>query len=130
MAMLNPDERNAHFVLDPSSPDFNQLLEELVAAFRSEVKKSDLEEVIVVSAPGKLGDGHDFFSIDATTRSSGGFRGIKVLDAFFHKNKADFAVAKAKDEDKIEWCELNKIDIIVLKYSDTDEQWRYQIENG
>ena len=28
------------------------------------------------------------------------------------------------------WCELNKIDIIVLKYSDTDEQWREQIENG
>ena len=49
---------------------------------------------------------------------------------FFHKNKADFAIAKAKDEDKIEWCELNKIDIIVLKHSDTDEQWRDQIENG
>jgi hypothetical protein len=49
---------------------------------------------------------------------------------FFHKNKADFAIAKAKDEDKIEWCELNKIDIIVLKYSETDEQWREQIENG
>ena len=49
---------------------------------------------------------------------------------FFHKNKADFAIAKAKDEDKIEWCELNKIDIIVLRYSDTDEQWREQIENG
>jgi len=49
---------------------------------------------------------------------------------FFHKNKADFAIAKAKDEDKIEWCELNKIDIIVLKYSETDEQWRDQIENG
>ena len=49
---------------------------------------------------------------------------------FFHKNKADFAIAKAKDEDKIEWCELNKIDIIVLKYSDTDETWRDQIENG
>ena len=49
---------------------------------------------------------------------------------FFHKNKADFAIAKAKDEDKISWCELNKIDIIVLKYSDSDEQWREQIENG
>ena len=49
---------------------------------------------------------------------------------FFHKNKAEFAIAKAKDEDKIEWCELNKIDIVVLKYSDTDEQWRNQIENS
>ena len=49
---------------------------------------------------------------------------------FFHKNKADFVLAKAKDEDKIEWCELNKVDLIVLKYSDTDEQWRDQIENS
>ena len=48
---------------------------------------------------------------------------------FFHKNKADFALAKAKDEDKIDWCKLNNIDLVVLKYSDTDEQWRYQIEN-
>ena len=49
---------------------------------------------------------------------------------FFHKNKAAFALAQAKDDDKIRWCELNKIDIIVLKHSDTDEQWRDQIENG
>ena len=49
---------------------------------------------------------------------------------FFHKNKADFALAQVKDDDKIRWCELNKIDIIVLRYSDTDEQWRDQIENG
>jgi hypothetical protein len=49
---------------------------------------------------------------------------------FFHKNKAEFALAQSKDDDKIKWCELNKIDIIVLKYSDTDEQWRDQIENG
>jgi len=52
------------------------------------------------------------------------------FNKFFHKNKADFAVAKAKDEDKIQWCELNKIDIVILRYSDTDEQWREQIENG
>jgi hypothetical protein len=87
MAMLNPDERNARFVLDPNDPQFNTLLEELVALFRSEVNKSNLEEVMVVSAPNMLGDKHDYFSIDATTRSSGGFRGIRVLDAFFDRNK-------------------------------------------
>lgn len=91
MAILNPDERNARFILDPRSPDFRQLLEELVALFKSEVNKSNLEEVMVVSAPGQLGDKHDFFSIDATTRSSGGFRGIRVLDAFFQKNKVFMA---------------------------------------
>lgn len=49
---------------------------------------------------------------------------------FFHKTKADFILAKAKDEDKIEWCELNGIKLITLKYSDTEEQWRQQIENS
>jgi len=49
---------------------------------------------------------------------------------FFHKTKADFMLAKAKDEDKIEWCKLNNIDLIELKYSETDEQWRDQIENS
>ena len=28
---------------------------------------------------------------------------------FFHKTKADFILAKARDEDKIEWCELKNI---------------------
>ena len=48
---------------------------------------------------------------------------------FFHQTKADFLLAKAKDEDKIEWCELNNIDLSTLKYSETDEYWRLQIEN-
>ncbi len=51
-------------------------------------------------------------------------------NAFFHKNMADFILAKAKDEDKIEWCTLNSIDLIVLKYSDSDEHWRTHIENS
>jgi hypothetical protein len=49
---------------------------------------------------------------------------------FFHKSKADFVLSQAKDEDKIEWCRLNDIDIVILKYSDNDQQWRYQIENS
>lgn len=48
---------------------------------------------------------------------------------FFHKSQADFLKAKARDEDKIEWCELNEIDIIVLKYSESDDEWRKQITN-
>jgi len=46
---------------------------------------------------------------------------------FFHKNKAEFALAKARDEDKIEWCEINGITVVELKYSDPDEIWREQI---
>ena len=46
---------------------------------------------------------------------------------FFHKNKADFIRAKARDEDKIEWCKLNNIELTVLKYSETDDEWKRAI---
>ena len=47
---------------------------------------------------------------------------------FFHKSKADFILAKARDEDKIEWCELNNIEIVTLKYSGSDDEWRKSIK--
>ena len=46
---------------------------------------------------------------------------------FFHKSKADFILSKARDEDKIEWCEMNGISVVELKYSDPDEVWRDHI---
>ena len=46
---------------------------------------------------------------------------------FFHKNKADFLKAKARDEDKADWCELNNIELTVLKYSETDDEWKRAI---
>jgi hypothetical protein len=42
---------------------------------------------------------------------------------FFHRTKAAFILAKARDEDKAEWCELNNIELIILKYSGTDNEW-------
>jgi len=48
---------------------------------------------------------------------------------FFHKSKADFILAQAKDCDKIEWCRLNGIKMVTLKYSDSNEDWRQQIVN-
>ena len=48
---------------------------------------------------------------------------------FFHKTKAEFLRAKARDEDKIDWCELNKIKLITLKYSGTDDEWRNAIKS-
>ena len=47
---------------------------------------------------------------------------------FFHKSKADFILAKARDEDKIEWCELNNIEVVTLKYSGSDDEWRKSIK--
>lgn len=48
---------------------------------------------------------------------------------FFHKTKAEFLRAKARDEDKIDWCELNNIKLITLKYSGTDDEWRETIKS-
>lgn len=48
---------------------------------------------------------------------------------FFHKSKADFLKAKARDEDKIEWCKLNNIRIVVLDYRKTDDEWRTEINS-
>lgn len=48
---------------------------------------------------------------------------------FFHKSKADFLKSKARDEDKIEWCKLNNIKLITLKYSETEDEWRQRIKS-
>jgi hypothetical protein len=39
-------------------------------------------------------------------------------------------LAKGKDQDKIDWCELNGISLVTLKYSDSDDYWRNQIEQS
>jgi hypothetical protein len=49
---------------------------------------------------------------------------------FFHKAPSDFVLAKGKDQDKIDWCELNGISLVTLKYSDSDDYWRNQIEQS
>ena len=48
---------------------------------------------------------------------------------FFHKTKAGFLTAKKRDFIKEDWCELNSIELIVLKYSDSIEHWRNEIES-
>lgn len=48
---------------------------------------------------------------------------------FFHKSKADFLKSKARDEDKIDWCNLNDIRLITLKYSESDDEWRQRINS-
>jgi hypothetical protein len=48
---------------------------------------------------------------------------------FFHRSRADFLKAKARDEDKITWCELNGITLITLKYTESDDEWRQRIKS-
>jgi hypothetical protein len=45
---------------------------------------------------------------------------------FFHKNKYNFFKSKNRDRDKIEWCELNDIDILILPYNERDK-WKSMI---
>lgn len=47
---------------------------------------------------------------------------------FFHKSKLGYLYAQKRDEIKKAWCDLNHIQLVTLKYSDTPEQWREQIE--
>ena len=47
---------------------------------------------------------------------------------FFHKNMADYILAMNRDDDKIDWCKLNNIRLTVLKYSDSDDEWRSTIK--
>ena len=47
----------------------------------------------------------------------------------YHGSIAGFMKSKARDNKKFEWCEINGIDLVILKDTDTDDRWREQI-NG
>jgi len=47
---------------------------------------------------------------------------------FFHKTKAGFLQSLNRDQIKADWCNLNGINLIILKYSDNIDKWRKQIE--
>ncbi len=48
---------------------------------------------------------------------------------FYHKTKAGYLKAKKRDKDKIAWCQLNDINIVVLKFSESDDVWRKTINS-
>jgi hypothetical protein len=43
--------------------------------------------------------------------------------SFFHKDRFDFVKSRKRDLDKIEWCSLNEIKIVVLPY-DKEKEWK------
>tara|TARA_Y100001938_G_C7790143_1_gene282133 strand:+ start:66 stop:482 length:417 start_codon:yes stop_codon:yes gene_type:complete len=49
---------------------------------------------------------------------------------YFHKSRAGFAMAKKRDLDKKEWCLLNGIQMVELRWDDSPEYWREQIERS
>ena len=49
------------------------------------------------------------------------------FNPFYHKTKAGFFKSKARDRDKIRWCELNSLSIVIFKYSDDEDEWKRAI---
>lgn len=49
--------------------------------------------------------------------------------AYYHQNMMGFMKHKKRDKEKIEWCEINGIEVIVLPFDKTDEEWK-EIING
>lgn len=47
---------------------------------------------------------------------------------FFHKSKVGFAQAKRRDLDKKEWCRINDIVLVELRWDENPEYWREKIE--
>ena len=52
------------------------------------------------------------------------------FNEFFHKTKAEFYRSKKRDQDKSDWCALNSINIVVLKYSEPDDVWSKRIDSS
>ena len=46
---------------------------------------------------------------------------------FFHKTEANFLKAQVRDEDKAQWCLINKLHLIILKHSDTENEWKQSL---
>ena len=51
------------------------------------------------------------------------------FNEFYHKTKQGFQKAKARDRDKIRWCDLNEIEIVVLSHEGEDDEWKKSIFN-
>ena len=48
---------------------------------------------------------------------------------FFHKTKADFLLARKRDRDKLEWCNLNDVTLVTLPH-DEEDQWKSLISSA
>lgn len=47
----------------------------------------------------------------------------------YHGNRLNFLKAKKRDIEKKDWCELNNIEHIELRFDQTDEEWQAILEN-
>lgn len=50
------------------------------------------------------------------------------FNSFFFRNKLEFYKAKARDNDKKAWCDLNDITLIELNYNEDIDEWRRKVQ--
>jgi hypothetical protein len=48
---------------------------------------------------------------------------------FFHKSKMHYFKCRKRDADKVEWCELNSIDVVELPYN-RKKEWKKILQNA
>jgi hypothetical protein len=48
----------------------------------------------------------------------------------FHGNRAGFIRSKKNDANKEEWCQINNIEYIALKHTDSDEEWEQNVRQS
>ena len=46
---------------------------------------------------------------------------------FFHETKAEFFKSKIRDKDKKRWCELNSLNFVALKFSESEDEWKERV---
>lgn len=49
---------------------------------------------------------------------------------FYHSNMLNFLKSQRRDAEKQEWCELNNIQYIVLKFDEDENTWNERIANA
>lgn len=49
------------------------------------------------------------------------------FNTMFHASAQDFIAQKKRDAELIDWCEINNLTYIELKYDESEEEWRQKI---
>lgn len=83
-----------------------------------------LEEVYL---PGSLGLYMDFFlpnrGLVVELQGEQHYRYV----AHFHQNQAGFVQSKRRDQNKRDWCKLNKFTLVELPFNEDLEQWKTRL---
>lgn len=57
------------------------------------------------------------------------FKYIPYFHGAVHEGgKMNFLISKQRDAQKIEWCDINDIDLVSLHYDETEEEWKQKLK--